>query len=84
MLCVRAERTVARMLQSSCNLPLGVYAEITGKRMRMRGYVGSPDGSRTARASVEGAAAQPEALGAALAAGTARQAVATGIRAIGM
>jgi hydroxymethylbilane synthase len=65
--CVRAERTVARMLAGSCNVPLAAYAEVHGKRMNVRGYVGAPDGSRIARAAVEGNASEAERLGAALA-----------------
>jgi len=66
-LAVRAERAVARTLAGSCNVPLAAYAEITGTLMRLRGYVGSPDGSRIARAVVEGPAAEAEAHGVALA-----------------
>ncbi|HYC47692.1 MAG TPA: hydroxymethylbilane synthase [Burkholderiales bacterium] len=66
-LAVRAERAVARTLAGSCNVPLGAYAEVSGDTMRLRGYVGSPDGARTARAVLEGSAADPEALGIALA-----------------
>lgn len=66
-LCVRAERAVARSLAGSCNVPLAAYGEIVGSSMRLRGYVGAPDGSRTARAEIEGAATDAEALGVALA-----------------
>ena len=65
--CVRAERTVARALAGSCTVPLAAYAEMIGGVMRVRGYVGTPDGRRTARAAVEGDATQPEKLGFALA-----------------
>ena len=65
--CVRAERTVARLLAGSCNVPLAAYAEVHASRMTLRGYVGAPDGSRTARATVEGDATDAERLGAALA-----------------
>lgn len=67
-LAVRAERAVARALAGSCNVPLAAYAEVTGDTMRLRGFVGAPDGSRTARAMVEGLAAEAEAHGLALAA----------------
>ena len=67
-LAVRAERAVARALAGSCNVPLAAYAEVTGELMRLRGFVGSPDGSRTARAAVEGPAADAESHGIALAA----------------
>ncbi len=66
-LAVRAERAVARALAGSCTVPLAAYAEVTGDAMRVRGYVGSPDGTRTARGLVEGPALQPEALGVLLA-----------------
>jgi hydroxymethylbilane synthase len=67
-LCIRAERAVARTLAGSCNVPLAAYGYITGHSMTLRGYVGAPDGSRIARAAVEGKAADAEALGVALAA----------------
>jgi hydroxymethylbilane synthase len=67
-LAVRAERAVARTLAGSCNTPLAAYAEVSGGRMRLRGYVGSPDGTRTARAEIEGPADDAEANGIALAA----------------
>jgi hydroxymethylbilane synthase len=66
-LCVRAERALARTLAGSCNVPLAAYGEVAGGSMRLRGYVGAPDGSRVARAALEGEAAQAEALGVELA-----------------
>jgi hydroxymethylbilane synthase len=66
-LAVRAERTLARALAGSCNVPLAAFAEVTGDSMRLRGYVGSPDGFRVARGVVEGPALDAEALGASLA-----------------
>jgi hydroxymethylbilane synthase len=62
-LCVRAERAVARSLAGSCNVPLAAYAEVSGGTLRLRGYVGMPDGSRVARAEIEGDAEHAEALG---------------------
>lgn len=66
-LAVRAERAVARALAGSCTVPLAAYGEVTGDVMRLRGYVGSPDGTRTARGFVEGGALEPETLGISLA-----------------
>lgn len=66
-LCVAAERAVSRALTGSCSVPLGAYAEVSGARMRVRGFVGAPDGSRMVSAEVEGAASEAEALGQALA-----------------
>jgi hydroxymethylbilane synthase len=66
-LCVVAERALSRALAGSCNVPLGGFAEISGENLRLRGFVGSPDGKRLASAELEGAAAEAEALGTALA-----------------
>lgn len=65
--CVSAERALSRALAGSCNVPLGGYAEAGGERLRLRGFVGAPDGARQASAELEGPAAAPEALGTALA-----------------
>ncbi|MBL8489866.1 MAG: hydroxymethylbilane synthase [Rhodocyclaceae bacterium] len=65
--CVRAERAVSRALAGSCEVPLGAYAEMQGGRLWLRGFVARPDGSRMARAELEGAADDPEGLGLALA-----------------
>src|SRR5512146_1830658 len=65
--CVRAERALSRSLAGSCNVPLGGFAELSGDRLRLRGFVGSPDGRQHVRAELEGPAAEPEALGTALA-----------------
>ena len=66
-LAVRAERAVARTLAGSCNVPLAAYAELSGETMRLRGFVGAPDGSRAVRDSIEGRASDAEAHGVALA-----------------
>ncbi|MBX9812572.1 MAG: hydroxymethylbilane synthase [Burkholderiales bacterium] len=65
--CVSAERALSRSLAGSCNVPLGGFAEISGDRLRLRGFVGSPDGKQLVSAELEGPAAEPEALGIALA-----------------
>jgi hydroxymethylbilane synthase len=61
--CVRAERAVSRALAGSCEVPLGAYAEMQAGRMRLRGFVALPDGTRMADAEVVGAAEDAEALG---------------------
>jgi hydroxymethylbilane synthase len=66
-LAVRAERAVARTLAGSCNVPLAAYAEVSGESMRLRGFVGAPDGSRAVRDVLEGEASDAEAHGVALA-----------------
>jgi hydroxymethylbilane synthase len=65
--CVSAERAFSRALSGSCNVPLGAYAELEGARLRLRGFVGAPDGSRMVRGEQTGPAGDAEALGGALA-----------------
>src|SRR5688572_27326229 len=65
--CVAAERAFSRALSGSCNVPLGAYAELEGGRLRLRGFVGEPDGSRIVSGEETGPADAAEALGAALA-----------------
>lgn len=62
-LCVRAERAMSRALAGSCQVPLGGYAQMDGERLRLRGFVASPDGARLVQAQDEGDAQAPEALG---------------------
>src|SRR5688572_32410285 len=66
--CVSAERAFSRALSGSCNVPLGAYAELEGGRLRLRGFVGAPDGSRMVHGEQAGPAEDAEALGEALAA----------------
>lgn len=66
--CVRAERGLSRALSGSCQLPLAAYATTEAGQVWLRGLVASPDGQRVIRDELRGAAADPEALGAALAA----------------
>jgi hydroxymethylbilane synthase len=65
-LCVAAERALSRSLSGSCNVPLGAYAELAGGKLRLRAFVGLPDGSRVIAGERAGPAAEPEALGRAL------------------
>jgi len=66
--CVSAERAVSRALGGSCQVPLGAYAEIAGRGLRLRGVVASPDGARVVRGEVAGDPDAPERAGEALAA----------------
>ena len=65
--CVRAERAVSRALAGSCEVPLGAYAVLRDDKMWLRGFVASPDGTRFARAELEGRAGDAEQLGLTLA-----------------
>ncbi|MHB0925545.1 MAG: hydroxymethylbilane synthase [Gallionellaceae bacterium] len=61
--CVLAERAMSRVLAGSCQVPLGGFAEVQNGKLRMRGFVASPDGKRMVRAELSGEIADPEALG---------------------
>ncbi len=61
--CVMAERTMSRALGGSCQVPLGGFAEVKNGKLRMRGFVASPDGQRMMRAESIGEVSNPEALG---------------------
>ncbi len=62
--CLLAERALARALAASCNTPLGAHACITPEgEMRLRAWVGLPDGSAWARDELRGPVQLPEALG---------------------
>ena len=65
--CVSAERAFSRALSGNCNVPLGAYAEREGSQLRLRAFVGAPDGSRLVSGERNGPAADAEALGLALA-----------------
>jgi hydroxymethylbilane synthase len=61
--CVLAERAMSRALSGSCQVPLGGFAEVVGRQLRMRGFVATPDGARLIRAEHVGNLDNPEALG---------------------
>lgn len=61
--CVLAERAMSRALAGSCQVPLGGFAEVQGDKLRMRGFVASPDGSKMLRAEQIGSISEPEILG---------------------
>jgi hydroxymethylbilane synthase len=62
--CLLAERALARELDASCNTPLGAHAVPTGgDGLRLRAWVGLPDGSAWAGDELLGSVLDPEALG---------------------
>ena len=65
--CVAAERALSRALAGSCNVPLGAFAQIAGDSMRLRAFVGAPDGTRRVSGERTGKPGDAEALGKALA-----------------
>ena len=60
---VHAERAVSRTLGASCTVPLAAYAEVSGSELRLRAYVGAPDGRRIVRAQVAGKVQEAERIG---------------------
>ena len=65
--CVRAERALNGRLQGGCQVPIGAYAQLEGDQLWLRGLVGDPDGNQVLHSARRGAAAEPEALGIAVA-----------------
>jgi hydroxymethylbilane synthase len=51
--CVGAERAFLRELGGDCNVPVAALATLDDRRLRVRGLVIAPDGSRAARAELE-------------------------------
>jgi hydroxymethylbilane synthase len=72
-LITRAERSVARVLQGSCQVPLAVFAQRSGESFRIAGLVGRPDGSEVLRADREGAVRAADSLAAGVAEDLLRQ-----------
>jgi hydroxymethylbilane synthase len=73
-----AERAVVSLLGATCNSPLGVHAKADPRadRVRMRAFVGLPDGSEWLRDELEGDSTEPTLVGAELA----QRLLATGAR----
>jgi hydroxymethylbilane synthase len=66
--CVEAERALSRALAGSCQVPLGGYADVSAGRIRLRGFVASPDGRQFVADELQAdIASSPLDLGAALA-----------------
>lgn len=60
---VTGERACLKKLEGGCQVPIAAHAELDGEGIRIRGLVGSVDGSIIIRSEVEGKAAEAEALG---------------------
>jgi hydroxymethylbilane synthase len=65
---VVAERALLRSLGGGCQVPIAAHATVTDGRVRLDGLVASLDGAHVIRDTLEGAAAEADALGEALAA----------------
>ena len=63
-----AERAQNKRLNGGCQVPIGGFAELLdNNRMRLRGLIGFPDGSKIFRSEKEGSQDDAEALGVAVA-----------------
>ena len=60
---VLAERALVRELGATCHTPLGAHAELIDEALRLRAWLGLPDGSAWLTDELPGDAADPEALG---------------------
>ncbi len=65
-IAARAERALGRVVEGSCEVPLGGLATVRGEELALEGFIGFPDGSRAVRMGVRGESAGAEALGEAL------------------
>ncbi len=61
--CVKAERAMSRVLGGSCQIPLGSFAEIEDNRLRLRGFVASPDGKQIVDNELTGSPEAGEEMG---------------------
>jgi hydroxymethylbilane synthase len=67
--CLLAERALARALEASCDTPLGALTNVEGKRgLRLRVWVGLPDGSAWIEDELSSENGAPETLALAVAA----------------
>lgn len=61
--CVRAERAFSRALGGSCQVPLGGYAVLEGGKLRLRGFVATPDGQQMVKGELCGDPLEDESIG---------------------
>ena len=64
---VSAERAQNSRLNGGCQVPIGGFAELIGDKIRLRGLIGFPDGSKIFRSEKEGSHDEAEVLGVAVA-----------------
>ena len=60
--CLRAEREFLRLLHGDCNQPVGVFAIVTGRVMKLRGQIFRPEALSPQEAVVEGKTENAERL----------------------
>ena len=65
--CLVAERTLTAALDATCHTPVAALATVAGDELMLRAFAALPDGSEWVRDDLSGPAAEPEALGRAVA-----------------
>lgn len=58
-----AERSLLRTLEGGCQVPIGTYGRVARGTLKLDALVGSLDGRRVVRGSIEGGIAQAEEIG---------------------
>ncbi|KDN95993.1 hydroxymethylbilane synthase [Hydrogenovibrio marinus] len=59
----RAERAMNHRLEGGCQVPIGVFAELDGSKIHLKGLVAELDGSKILTAEATGDITSPETLG---------------------
>jgi hydroxymethylbilane synthase len=59
----QCERSVLNALGGGCQVPIGVYAKVIDRVIRVQAVAARPDGSEVIRLSLEGDAQQPLSVG---------------------
>ncbi|MCK9420703.1 MAG: hydroxymethylbilane synthase [Nitrospirae bacterium] len=65
--CVRGERALLKRLEGGCQVPIACYGRVKDGKLMLIGLVGSVDGKRIVRDSIEGDPEKAEKLGVTLA-----------------
>ncbi|MGZ8648433.1 MAG: hydroxymethylbilane synthase [Solirubrobacteraceae bacterium] len=64
--CLNAERALVQALDASCHTPIGAHAVTADGELRLRAFVGLPDGSHWIRDELDGSPDEPAVLGSAV------------------
>jgi len=62
----RAERSFGRVVEGSCEVPVGALARVDGDALALEAFIGMPDGTRIVRDKASGRCADASAIGASL------------------
>lgn len=66
-ICVTGERALLRRLEGGCQVPIACYGQVKDGKLKLSGLVGSVDGKRIVKDSIEGEPEKAEKLGVTLA-----------------